>query len=397
MKKIIKKIIRNVFGIELIRIGKSMESKVVSLKPESKIEGNVLMSYVIDPFISDMSESKFNSHTNYWESYQIAKTFLEMGFEVDVINYSNSEFFSPRKNYNIFVGSRINFEKIAQRLNPDCIKIAHLTISHWCYNNKAQCERLLSVQKKKGVTIYPKKIAEINFAIENADFATILGNEFTINTYRYANKNIYRVPISTPVLYPWPEKKDFKSCRKSFLWFGSEGMVHKGLDIVLEAFVAMPDFQLIVCGPISQENDFEKAYYKELYETKNIQTLGWIDITGPKFREITNKCIGLIYPSCAEGGGGSVITCLHASLIPIVSYESSVDIKDDFGFILRNFSLDEIKYAINFVSNLPTEKLETMAREAWKFARQNHTRETFSRDYKKAITSILRERNISFK
>jgi len=396
MKKIIKRILRNVFGIELIRIGKSMGSKVVSLKPESKIEGNVLISYVIDPFIKDMSESKFNSHTNYWESLQIAKTFLELGFEVDVINYDNSEFF-PKKNYNIFVGSRINFEKFAQRLNPDCIKIAHLTISHWCYNNKAQCERLLFVQKKKGVTIYPKKMVEINFAIENADFATILGNEFTKNTYRYANKNIYRVPISTPVIFPWPEKKDFKSCRKSFLWFGSEGMVHKGLDLVLEAFVAMPDFQLIVCGPISQENDFEKAYYKELYETKNIQTLGWIDITGPKFVEITNKCIGLIYPSCSEGGGGSVITCLHASLIPIVSYESSVDIKDDFGFILRNCSLDEIKYSINFVSNLPTEKLETMARKAWEFARENHTRETFSRDYKNAITSILRERNISSK
>ena len=396
MKKIIKRILRNVFGIELIRIGKSMGSKVVSLKPESKIEGNVLISYVIDPFIKDMSESKFNSHTNYWESLQIAKTFLELGFEVDVINYDNSEFF-PKKNYNIFVGSRINFEKFAQRLNPDCIKIAHLTISHWCYNNKAQCERLLFVQKKKGVTIYPKKRVEINFAIENADFATILGNEFTKNTYRYANKNIYRVPISTPVIFPWPEKKDFKSCRKSFLWFGSEGMVHKGLDLVLEAFVAMPDFQLIVCGPISQENDFEKAYYKELYETKNIQTLGWIDITGPKFVEITNKCIGLIYPSCSEGGGGSVITCLHASLIPIVSYESSVDIKDDFGFILRNCSLDEIKYSINFVSNLPTEKLETMARKAWEFARENHTRETFSRDYKNAITSILRERNISSK
>jgi glycosyltransferase involved in cell wall biosynthesis len=230
---------------------------------------------------------------------------------------------------------------------------------------------------------------EINFAIENADFATCLGNEFTIKTYKYANKQIYRIPISTPVLYPWPEKKDFQSCRKNFLWFGSEGLVHKGLDIVLEAFAEMPDFQLIVCGPISKEKDFEKTYYKELYETQNIQTVGWIDIKGQKFIEIADKCIGLIYPSCSEGGGGGVITCLHASLIPIISYESSVDINDEFGIILKNCSLDEIKYSIEFISNLSAEKLESMARKAWEFARENHTKEAFSREYKNAIVKII--------
>ena len=166
------------FGIIIAR----RDNRIVSLRSKNDRKGTVLLSYVIDPFLKRDSESIPISHTNYWESLQIANIFMELGFDVDVISYDNV-LFSPKKNYNIFVGSRINFEKFAQRLNPDCIKIAHLTISHWCYNNKAQCERLLFVQKKKGVTIYPKKMVEINFAIENADFATILGNEFTKNTY----------------------------------------------------------------------------------------------------------------------------------------------------------------------------------------------------------------------
>jgi hypothetical protein len=277
MKSIIKNIIKKMFGIEVIRFDRRLERRIVTLKPEFKNKGNVLISYVIDPFITDMSENEFNSHTRYWESLQIATTFLEMGFCVDIISHKNDSFI-PKKSYQYFIGARRNFQYIARKINSDCIKIVHLTVAHWLFNNKAQYERLSAVQVKKGVAIEPGKMVEINFAIENADFATILGNEFTINTYKYANKQIYRIPISTPILYPWPEKKDFQSCRKNFLWFGSEGLIHKGLDIVLEAFVEMTDFQLTVCGPISKEKDFEKAYYKELYETKNIQTVGWIDI-----------------------------------------------------------------------------------------------------------------------
>jgi len=392
VKNFLRRLFFELFGIMITRGDK----RIVSLRSENDRRGIVLLSYVIDPFLKRNSDNIPVSHTKYWESLQIAKTFLELGFDVDVINYNNSLFF-PNKSYNIFIGSRINFEKTAQRLNPDCIKIAHLTISHWCYNNKAQCERVLSVQKKKGVTIYPIKMAETNLAIEYADFATILGNHVTIDTYKYANKTIYPVRISTPVLFPWIENKKFNECRKNFLWFGSEGLVHKGLDLVLEVFSEMPDYNLTVCGPVSDEKDFERTYYKELYQTPNIKTVGWVDIDSQEFHEIINNSIAFVYPSCAEGQSGGVVTCLHASLIPIVSIQSGVDISDDFGISLRQCTHDELKKSITYISQLKNHDLEKMAKKAWEFARENHTRETFSRDYKNAITSILRERNISSK
>jgi glycosyltransferase involved in cell wall biosynthesis len=391
MKELIKRLLFDIFGI----ITSRRDKRIVSLRSGNNNKGIVLLSYVIDPFLKRNLENIPISHTKYWESLQIAKTFLEFGFDVDVINYDNSLFF-PKKNYDIFIGSRVHFEKTAQRLNPDCIKIAHLTISHWCYNNKAHCERLLSVQKKKGVTIYPEKMAETNLAIEYADFATILGNHVTIDTYKYANKKIYPVRISTPVLFPWMANKNFDECRKNFLWFGSEGLVHKGLDIVLEVFSEMPNYNLTVCGPVSKEEDFERTYYKELYQTPNIKTVGWVDINSKVFHEIINNSIAFVYPSCAEGQSGGVVTCLHASLIPIVSIQSGVDISDDFGISLRQCTHDELKKSIIHVSQLKKHDLEKMAKKAWEFARENHTRETFSRDYKNAIVSILIQRNMRF-
>jgi glycosyltransferase involved in cell wall biosynthesis len=304
-----------------------------------------------------------------------------------VINFDNFNFI-PEKKYDFFVGSRTNFQRISELLNPECVKIVHLTVAHWLFNNTAQYERLSAVKKRKGAIITPRKMVEENYALENADYATILGNEFTVGTYSYAGKQIFAIPISTPVLYPWTEDKNFYSCRNNFIWFGSDGLVHKGLDLVLEAFVDMPDMNLTVCGPVSLEKDFENAYYNELYHTPNIKTVGWVDIGSPVFDEITMNSIGLIYPSCSEGQSGGVLTCLHASLIPVVSYESGVSVAD-FGVILKQSSIAEIKNAVRAVSNLTAQQAKSMARKAWEYATANHTREAFSREYNKVICMIM--------
>ena len=61
-------------------------------------------------------------------------------------------------------------------------------------------------------------------------------------------------------------------------------MVHKGLDLVLEAFAATPELQLTVCGPVDRERNFNDFYRRELYRTPNIRTVGWIDVAGREFR-----------------------------------------------------------------------------------------------------------------
>ena len=350
----------------------------------------MLLSYVIEPFLLKDGEPVSHAHTHDWESLQIAKTFLDLGYYVDVINYLDNKFI-PTKKYSFFVAARTNLQRIAQLLNKECVKIVHLDTAHWLFNNTASYKRSLALQRRKSVTIreISQRIVVPNLAIEYADYATILGNQFSIGTYSYAKKNIYRIPISACILYPWNENRKYEICRNSYLWFGSRSMVHKGLDLVLDAFVEMPNYNLTVCGPIQEEKDFESAYYKELYQTHNINTVGWVDISSPEFVEITNKCIGLIYPSCSECGGGSVISCMHAGLIPIVSYESSVDVGDDFGIVLKENSISEIKNSICAIASLPSQELKLMSRKAWEYARANHTRERFAEEYRKIIEKII--------
>ena len=306
---------------------------------------------------------------------------------MDVIHWNNTAF-EPTEPYDVFVDARVNLERLAPLLGDDCVKIQHIETAHYSFHNPAQLARLAALEERRGARIRPQKLIEKNRAIEVADFGVAVGNEFTIGTYAFAQKEVLRAPISVPCEYPSPENKNFEACRRRFIWFGSGGLVHKGLDLVLEAFATMPDHELVVCGPVHMERDFEAEYARELYETPNIHTVGWVDVAGERFRGICEQSLGVVYPSCSEGGGGSVITCLHAGLLPIVTPEASVDLVG-FGTELEEISVASVRQAVEEMSAAPTDHSRDQAMAAWKHARAHHTRKTFARDYRRAAEKIL--------
>jgi glycosyltransferase involved in cell wall biosynthesis len=359
----------------------------VSLKPSGKPKGTVLFSYRIEGFVLAPNDPRLKSHTNYWQSVQMARTFQELGYCVDVIDYRNQSF-QPEKNYSIIVDCRRNLERLAPLVSKDCLKIFHTDTADLLFHSMAEANRLLALQQRRGVTLSPRRFELPTRGIEHADCVTTSGNEFTIGTYRYANRPIYRLPVPVATQFPWPEHKDWEACRNRFLWLSSYGMVHKGLDLALEAFAGMPDCHLTICAPVEQENDFQQAYRKELYETPNIHTEGWIPTDGERIRNIALSCVGLIYTTCSEGGGASAVQCMHMALIPTVSYEASVDVYD-FGFLLKSCSIPDIREAIGTISSLPVEALKSKARKAWEHARAYHTREKFAEEYRRVVTQIL--------
>jgi glycosyltransferase involved in cell wall biosynthesis len=389
---LLKRIFRKI-ELKIKRYTLNPLEKVVSLTPKNNPIGNVLISYNLQPFLLNCKKSIANTHVNYWRSLQMAKTFLEIGYSVDVIHYHN-KLFQPQKKYSFFIDVRWNLERLSKALNHDCIKIMHIDTAHTLFHNAAESNRLLSLQERKGITLAPRRFEMPNLAIEHADCATTAGNEFTIGTFNYAKKPIYRVPQPPCVVFPFPVEKKFGSCRKNYLWFNSGGFVHKGLDLVLEAFAKMDDYNLFICGPIEREKDFENVFYKELYETKNIHTIGWVDVYSPEFTQLANKCIGIVSFSCSEGGGGSIIQCMHAGLIPIVSYETSVDVNENFGIVLKKYSIDTIIETIKTVSALPEKTLKDMSLRSWEYVRANHTREEFIKRYRKIILDITEKYSV---
>ena len=369
-------------GRRALRRAKQVDRRIARLDAVGPARGRVLIAYVVEGFFTDPIPI---SHTHYWEAVTITRIWSELGFDVDAIHNGNLDF-RPEREYDFFISARKAMEPIGRRLNRDCVKVVHLDTCHWLFSNTATHRRTLDLQRRRGVTLRELLEIEPNDAIEFADHATMLGNDFTEATYAYAGKPIHRVPISTPRLFDWPEGKDFDACRTRFVWFGSRGAVHKGLDLVLEAFAGMPDFHLTVIGPIA-EADFEAAYRRELYETNNIRSVGWIDLDDPTFRELTRDALALVFPSCAEAGSGSVTVSVHAGLIPVISRECGAEVGGS-GILLEDSSIEEIRSAVRDLSSRPTQELERMARMAWSHARANHTREAFEQEYRRIAEEI---------
>ncbi|MGA9033492.1 MAG: glycosyltransferase [Sulfuricaulis sp.] len=382
-------------GFEISRYRPAFDLTCVSLAatPGTRAKGNVLLSYILAPFRLKPGQAISTTHNNHFESVLIAQTFQDLGYAVDIIDYRNHEFV-PVKNYVFFVSARTHLEPISKRLNKDCIKIAHLETAHFLFNNAAAYARALALQQRRRVTSANIRVVEHNLAIEYCDYAAVLGGEFCMDTYRYAGKPMFRLPVPIMRTYPLNPDKNFDACRNHFLWFGSFGFVHKGLDLTLEAFAQTPHLELTVCGRLDWEKDFTRNYHTELYETSNIYPLGWVDVAGSQFLELADRCIAVVFPSCSESESCSVLTCMQAGLIPVVTREAGIDVQD-FGILLKDASIGEIQDAVESLAKLPASQLKEMSRKAWEYTRENHSAEKYTRDYQSMLAQILASRSVN--
>ena len=366
--------------------------RFLSLSPRGPEAGRILLSFLTEPFEGPPGAAVSHDHSNAWECRCMAEAFLEMGYRVDVIRWTNRRF-QPRHPYRVCIDILHNLERLAPHLPQGCLKVLHADSAHWLFHTGAQLRRLGALKERRGIALKPMKEVGPNQGIETADCATVLGNRFTLDTFRYAGKPLLRVPVSSPLTFPWPDDKDHGASRRSFLWFGSTGFVHKGLDLVLEAFAKLPELRLTVCGPLDREPDFVAAYRRELYETPNIRTLGWVDLAGPEFLEVARSCAAVVFPSCSEGGGSAVLSCMHAGLLPVVTPEASVDI-GDFGIGVREPTVAGVRSAVLEAADLPPGELVQRSRAGWEHVRRHHTREEFRRRYREVAARLVEGRPV---
>jgi glycosyltransferase involved in cell wall biosynthesis len=173
----------------------------------------------------------------------------------------------------------------------------------------------------------------------------------------------------------------------SFLFLGSVGQVHKGLDILLEVFAKRPSLQLFVCGHFAQESDFCRAYRRELFTTPNIVPLGFLDIRSDRFREVASRCSFVVMPSCAEGMSGSVLTGMSAGLVPIVSRECGLSGRGIHHF--ADCSVEGVADAVEQLSTRAPSWIAEAGRAAMQLVRDQYSPAHYSAALIEAMTRLL--------
>lgn len=328
----------------------------------------------------------FNKHTMYWESVEMVRLLNEAGYVVDYADcrYPVSVDW-PR--YAVIIDQWDNLKSVPPLAGQ--ILVSYATYIHWLNWNRAELERISWFKERTGIVIPMNRQLPTILSDESADYLTYFGTQTQADSF---NPKPVKHQLNISAVYvPEYRPKNIAEARKNFLWLGGGGLVHKGLDIAMESFARMPDMHLQIAGNLRDEPRFWQWAEPFLAKHPNIHSHGWMDVASQEFDAIARKCIGIVYPSAAEGGPGSVAQVLHWGLIPIVT-KSALVRAETLGSIIDGVTDRElIESAVRNVQAL-VQRAEADLRVASdavaEFARSHHTRQAYSESFRSLLDTI---------
>ena len=351
---------------------------------------NALVSYITDSFRNEINLS----HTNSFESMEIGKAINEARFNVDIADY-DYEGIIDYSRYDLIFGFGEPLINSFYKRGKKIITVYYGTGMHINTQNINTLNRVTEVFNKKGVWLPGSgRIVDKSWSIQTTlvDAMILLGNEEVTKTYsHYFKGKIYNIPASIYKITIYEEiiaSKDFNKAKTHFLWFGSSGMIHKGLDLLLEIFSKREDINLHICGPLEGEPEFKQTYNNELLKMVNIHYHGFVSLNSSLFKELLQKCAFVVFPSCSEGGSPSVLNvCGNGGLIPLLSKEASID-TGDFGFVFDKINIESIQFTIDQALHLTDKEIKERSIKCYEVISKKHSQTNYASELRKCINEI---------
>ena len=337
-----------------------------------------LLIYITHPFVWKINDT----HQNQWQAAEMARIIGTFGYNVDVASCFREDIFNQINNKYDLIIDIISREKNfwSHCMNEGCKIIMYATGSSHKFSYEQELQRLADLEQRRGVKLQLVRSSlegtQNEREIENANLFWSIGNSYNLKSYDYLHIPPVCYIKNNGYNFDWLNLNITRN-KKNFLYFASSGQVHKGLDLLLEIF-SKPGFEynLYICSSLTREYDFCKEYKRELFEIPNIHTIGFIDINGSEFRELTEKCAYSIMPSCSEGLAGSILTVMSAGVIPIVSKECGFE--DDEVINLPDCKIDTIEKFIRNYSAKPDEWIKQESSHVVEIVKTRYSRQNFT-------------------
>ena len=287
---------------------------------------------------------KRNKHQNNDEIILLIKSLNLNGYRVDLVDreYHGT---IPDKHYDIFIGlaagnSGFLFNKIAEKLYetiiiPLCLG-PYPQISNKMINSRYKYffERNNLIDPLVKDSTPMRIINKIDFdkTVKLSDLLMVIGTKqtFSNETYLKLEKPVFNyIPLIKKRTFNLDSKKNLNK----FICFAGNGFIVKGVDLVVDIFLDIPHLNLEIYGPTS-DSLFLKYYSEKIKNSPNIMYNGFIDVGSKEFEDVCNRNSFQIFLSCSEGMATSVLTCMRYGIVPIITYESSINV-DKFGYIVK--------------------------------------------------------------
>lgn len=333
------------------------------------------------------------THPNILQVMVIVKNMIDLGYCIDVCDCSTELALSMtrQKKYDIIIGQGVNYKKEC-KIHKESTKILFVTESlpssvqeKYEIRNKYFKKRHTDIKTDDS----PARSGYFDDEMFSmSDIAIAMASNYNIEPMRKYINEIYQINCNCfqNNIFVFNEVETSKLIslnKKNFLWFGSKGFIHKGCDILLDAFKEMPELSIDFYGL----DKTEEKYFNKL-KSPNTYNCGTINVQSAEFIEkVVNKHCFLIFPSCAEGMSTSVATCMIHGIIPIISKETGFEACECI-IELSDYTVETIKNTLNKVLQIPEKEILRLKNGCVEYAQKHFTIEHFDKAFRNIIKEI---------
>jgi glycosyltransferase involved in cell wall biosynthesis len=393
MKVKINKLIKIFFsrlGYNLIE--KKVSGEIITNVFRTSYLKTALLSYVKTVFENPENKNDLR-HTNRYTTFLMAKVLSKLEYNVDVIDCGD-EFNNDFSKYSLVIGLGKSLDYVLEnRINSKKTKVIWFgTGCNPLFSNIITLNRVDDFYKRTSkLLLSSSRYIKQDWPLQHefADWIILHGSDFAKQTYKSKNIRLVNAPVFINHSIKRSDK-EWNLARKNYLWFGVGGLIHKGLDLLIESFKDIKDCNLHICGNLEVEPDFYN-YYKQVIDlSENINYHGFVDVSSEKFKTILSINAFVIFPSASEGNSPSVITCMaNGGLIPIVSKNADVKL-NGYGIIIEDLSIEEVSNAISKSKELTLDELKGQSEKIVKETNHLNSFDYFEHDFKIKLEEALK-------
>lgn len=353
------------------------------LNPHQK---KALVIYITKDFKIDFDSEIY--HPNLTHSLQMISVLIKKGYAIDVFHTKGvNSFRYVQKNYDIIIGFGPLYEKVIES-GVNGFPILFLTENDpRVVKNKYQ-ERINYYKERHSDNAYTKSRSRESFYSERQlEFSKVciaMSSSFNIaNMHNLFNK-VYTINVNG--LYNTNFKFDINNAvrnKKNFVWFGSNGCIHKGLDILVDVFSQLPEYTLSIYGLPAYEYSIIKDKI-----THNIHYCGSINVFSDAFiTDVLNKHCFVISASCSEGMNSGVATCMRHGLIPVITKETGFEPHESI-IELNDYDVNSIREIIVKICSYDAITIQKMSESVFNYGNDFFGLKYFTSSFDDIITDI---------
>lgn len=396
MKRYIKEAVRALllkYPQEAVKLGRFFGGKYqvnINLDLLNSSQKKVLLCYL---HLEDVDFDKVK-HANYMHANQIVKYFINNDYCIDVCACSDIFSFEILKNkkYDIVIGLGEVFKRICKS-QPTAKKIILITENNPIIVSKKYAERIAYFKQRHPYINCDASMVRKGYIDEDmfelSDLAIIMNSRYNAESMKHYFDKEYLINsnafINSEYVFDRANLENrIEQIKRNFLWFGSDGLIHKGVDILIDAFKEMPELAINFYGLSTAER---RLFHK--LRVSNTLDCGRVNVQKTEFIDkIVNQHCFIIFPSCSEGMSTAVATCMAHGIIPILTKECGFE-PNEYIIELGGWHIEDIKCAVKRAISMNNEDILNFREGCFQYARKNFSLEKFDSSFENIMDDIL--------